>query len=394
MKQRRRGSWHLLVWLSVSVVSIALGRPLTTSGSILEDGEPEERRTVGIFEKLAPATLFLTVSYHSTHPLASPTKTGVGAGFIVDASGRVLTNAHVVDGASTIMATLYDGRKVKAELVGLDPLSDVAILQLPSTDTHFVAARLGDSDHLHVGQRTLVVGSPFGLGFTLTSGIISGFGLGTSSDRSAPGHLIQTTAPINPGNSGGPLVDSHGEVIGMTTATLAGAQNIGFATPINVAKDVLAELRQKGKIERPWLGVTGQFVTDEMMNLFALPLVKGLLVVDVDDGGPAVEAGFRTGSLHVTIEGQGLVLGGDIIVKVAGRDVTTLQTFIEALKALHVGEHVPVEIVRDGRHLTGSLLVGERPIGSMKSKTGPNQHVANFLLSSMLAKSPETPFSF
>ncbi|HSB44737.1 MAG TPA: trypsin-like peptidase domain-containing protein [Nitrospira sp.] len=266
-----------------------------------EQAEPEERRTVGIFEKLAPATLFLSVTYDSAHPLASLTQMGVGAGFIVDDTGRALTNAHVVDGASTITATLYDGHKVKAELLGWDPISDVAVLQLEKHDSPFLPVKLGDSSQLRVGQHVLVVGNPFGLGFTLTSGIISGLGPGTSVIESTNKRLVQTTAPINPGNSGGPLVDSHGSVIGMATATLMGAQNIGFAIPINVAKDVLTKLRDQGTIERPWLGITGQFVTDEVQRLFALPLPKGMLVVDVDDGGPAVDAGLRSGTLHVTI---------------------------------------------------------------------------------------------
>lgn len=286
--------------LCASIIGSVAAVPDPAMGSH-EQAEPEERRTVGIFEKLAPATLFLSVTYDSAHPLASLTQMGVGAGFIVDDTGRALTNAHVVDGASTITATLYDGHKVKAELLGWDPISDVAVLQLEKHDSPFLPVKLGDSSQLRVGQHVLVVGNPFGLGFTLTSGIISGLGPGTSVIESTNKRLVQTTAPINPGNSGGPLVDSHGSVIGMATATLMGAQNIGFAIPINVAKDVLTKLRDQGTIERPWLGITGQFVTDEVQRLFALPLPKGMLVVDVDDGGPAVDAGLRSGTLHVTI---------------------------------------------------------------------------------------------
>ena len=365
--------------LCASIIGSVIAVPDLAIGS-REQAESEEQRTVGIFQKLAPATLFLSVTYDSAHPLASLTKMGVGAGFIIDDTGRALTNAHVVDGASTITATLYDGQKVKAELLGWDPISDVAVLQLEKHDNPFIPVKLGDSSQLLVGQHVLVVGSPFGLGFTLTSGIISGLGPGTSVDESTNKRLVQTTAPINPGNSGGPLVDSHGRVIGMTTATLMGAQNIGFAIPINVAKDVMAKLRDQGTIERPWLGITGQFVTDEVQRLFALPLPKGLLVVDVDDGGPAVDAGLRSGTLHVTIEGQGWVLGGDIIVSVGGQRVPTAEAFIAALNALHVGQRVAVEIARDGERLQGSIMIGERPVGSLKSKSGAGQQLAGAML--------------
>ena len=231
MKLTGRSSWHL--WAPLCIVTIGATSVISAiaAGSPVYVGEPEERRTVAIFQQLAPATLFLSITYESAHPLASPMKMGVGAGFIVDESGRAVTNAHVIDGAASITATLYDGEKVAAELLGWDPISDVAVLQLAPHKKPFVPVKLGDSTQLRVGQHVLVVGSPFGLGFTLASGIISGLGPGTALSGSTNGRLVQTTAPINPGNSGGPLVDSQGRVVGMTTATLMGAQNIGFAIP-------------------------------------------------------------------------------------------------------------------------------------------------------------------
>ena len=379
MKLTGRSSWHLWAPLCIGAIGATSVMPAMAARSLVDVGEPEERRTVGIFQQLAPATLFLSITYESAHPLTSPMRMGVGAGFIIDESGRAVTNAHVIDGAASITATLYDGEKVAAELLGWDPISDVAVLQLASYNKPFVPVKLGNSAQLRVGQHVLVVGSPFGLGFTLTSGIISGLGSGMALSGSQNAALVQTTAPINPGNSGGPLVDSQGRVIGMTTATLMGAQNIGFAIPIDVAKDVLARLHDRGKIERPWLGVTGQFVTDELMNLFALPLTKGLLVVDVDDGGPAAGIGLRSGTLHAIIEGQGWVLGGDIIVSVGGLPVPTSEAFVAALKSLHAGETVPVVIVRDGKRFHGSIMIGERPAGSLTYKNGPSQQVAGMI---------------
>lgn len=390
---RHRYAWTSLCIWAIGVLCL-MPTPATGSLTFPEEGVSEELRTIGIFQKLAPATLFLSVTYDSAHPLAAQMTMGVGAGFIVDDSGRALTSAHVVDSASTITATLYDGQEVDAQLLGFDPISDVAVLQLVPNGKAFVPVKLGDSSHLHVGQRTLVVGNPFGLGFTLTDGIISGLGFGSSGVGPGQARLIQTTAPINPGNSGGPLVDSHGRVIGMMTIALMGAQNIGFAIPTDVAKDILAELHERGTIERPWLGITGQFVTDEVMQLLALPLTKGLLVVDVDDGSPADEAGLCTGTLHMTIEKQGWVLGGDIIVTVGGQTVSNVKSFIDAMKALHVGQKVPVELVRNGTYVGKSILVGKRPSGSLKQKHRQSRQAPETMFSGLIAMPHQGLFSF
>lgn len=353
----------------VMALGCGLWGPSLTAGPA-HGAEPDEERTVGLYQRLAPATVFLSSSYLSAHPLLDPPATGVGAGFILDEAGTVLTNAHVVEGASTVMATLYDGRRVKAELLGSDPYTDVAVLHLTDVPGKLTAVRLGDSDHLRIGQRALVLGSPFGLGFTLTTGIISGLGPVPGAMRLNEFRLIQTTAPINPGNSGGPLVDSEGRVIGITTAILAGAQNIGFAIPINTAKAVLGELKQNGRVVRPWLGVGGKFPTDEMLLLFALPLAKGLLVEDVEEGSPAAETGLRAGALDVVVEGVPWVLGGDILVSLQGQSVHSDQALVEVMKTLHVGQTVQVEFLRDGQRYQRSLTVRTRP-NSIKKAVPP-----------------------
>ena len=217
---------------------------------------------------LAPATVFLSSIYTSDHPMLDPTATGVGAGVILDQDGTVLTNAHIVERASVITATLFDGRQVRVEVIGSDPETDLAVLRLPREKGPYATVPLGDSDQLQVGQRALVVGSPFGLGFTLTPGIVSGLGPLPGKRGLVDSRAIRTTAPINPGNSGGPLVDAQGRVVGIATAMLAGAQNIGFAIPINTAKAVLAELKQRGRVSRPWLGISGMFPTVEFLSLF------------------------------------------------------------------------------------------------------------------------------
>ncbi len=339
------------------------------AGSV-EAIEADEEHTVSLYQHLAPATVFLSSSYQSRHPLVTPPSTGVGAGFILDETGTVLTNAHVVEGASAITATLYDGQRVKADLIGIDIYTDIAVVRLAHVKGKLATVRLGNSDHARIGQQVLVLGSPFGLGFMLTTGIISGLAPLPGAVKLSESQLIQTTAPINPGNSGGPMVDSEGRVIGITTAVLAGAQNIGFAIPINTAKAVLGELKQKGRVTRPWLGVGGQFTTDEIRILFAFPLVPGLLVEDVEEGSPAAEAGLRAGTFHMVVEGIPWILGGDIIVAIQEESIHSPRVFSDVIKTLRVGQTVKIEFLRDGERHQVFLVLRDRPT-SLPKTTGP-----------------------
>jgi S1-C subfamily serine protease len=312
----------------------------------------------------------LSSAYVSDHPLDAPSAKGIGTGFIIDEDGLVVTNAHVVQGARTVTAVLHDERRMKAELVGADPDSDIAVLRLKGVDGKLPTIRLGDSDYLRVGQRTLLVGSPLGLGFTLTTGIISRLGP-LPLHRLTGMRLIQTTAPINPGNSGGPVLDSDGRVIGIANSMILGAQNIGFAIPINTVKEVVAELKRHGRIARPWLGVSGQFLTQEIMTLFALPLTDGLLVVDVEDGSPAAAAGLRAGTLDVSVEGQRWVLGGDIVVGLQRQSVRSPEDFSRVTKGLRVGQEVEIELLRNGERLRTKTILRERPNG-LPQKADPS----------------------
>ncbi|MBU6433359.1 MAG: trypsin-like peptidase domain-containing protein [Nitrospirae bacterium] len=338
--------------------------------------DSEDEQTVGLYKRLAPATVFLSSVYTSDHPMLDPTATGVGAGFILDQDGTVLTNAHVVERASAITATLFDGRQVRMEVIGSDPETDLAVLRLPRDKGPYATVPLGDSDQLQVGQRALVVGSPFGLGFTLTSGIISGLGPLPGKRGLVDSRIIRTTAPINPGNSGGPLVDTQGRVVGISTATLVGAQNIGFAIPINKAKAVMAELKQRGRVSRPWLGVSGKFPTAEFISLFAMPLGQGFLVEDVEDGSPAADAGLRAGTLDIVVQGVPWILGGDIVMALDGSPIRTPGAFLDTMKGMLVGRTIEVEYLREGiRHRT-ALVVREHPPKTWKGTPPPGVPVA------------------
>jgi S1-C subfamily serine protease len=364
---RKPPRWLVLVVCLVSGVAV---HKAAMADGVPGRWESEENRTVVLYERLAPTTVSLVTTYPSSGQNPGPQSMGMGSGFIVDEEGTVLTNAHVVEGATTVTASLFNGARVAVEVLAVDAATDIAILRLPRTQADFIPATLGDSEQLRVGQKTLVVGSPFGLGFTLTNGIISGFQSASGRAEILSSKLIQTTAPINPGNSGGPLVDSQGRVIGMSKAVVLGAQNIGFAIPINLAKHVLAEFKEKGKIARPWLGIGGKFVTDDLQRLFALPLVRGLLIEHVDDASPASEAGLRPGTLNVVVENIPWNLGGDILTRLQGHAIRTPDDFAEALKLVQVGDEIQLELFRRHEYVRLSVQLNERPVKNIV-KTNP-----------------------
>ena len=234
----------------------------------------------------------------------------LGSGVVVDPSGIALTNAHVIEGATSIEVISPDGRKHKAKVVGADKKTDLAVLKLDDGRGSFPAARLGDSDRVQVGDWVLAVGSPFGLQATVTAGIISAkarqIGQGPFDD------FLQTDAAINPGNSGGPLVNLAGEVIGINTAIVAGGTGIGFAIPSNIAKRIYGELLAKGRVTRGWLGVSIQPLTPELARSFGAKDSRGVLVSDVMRDSPAAKAGLQTGDILLEFDGKKLEGPGDL----------------------------------------------------------------------------------
>ncbi|BDV41591.1 peptidase [Geotalea uraniireducens] len=254
----------------------------------------------------------------------------LGSGFIID-GGYILTNNHVVAGADEIKIKLADGREFKAEIKGLDEKLDLALLKSDAKE-ELPTAKLGDSDVIQVGEWVMAIGNPFGLAETVTAGIVSAkgrvIGSGPYDD------FIQTDASINPGNSGGPLFNAKGEVIGINTAIIAGGQGIGFAIPVNMAKSIIPQLREKGKVTRGWLGVSIQPVTPDLAKSFGLSSEKGALVSEVLPGSPAETAGFKP---------------GDIILEFDGKVIHEMSELPRLVAATDVGKKVTVKIVRDGK---------------------------------------------
>jgi S1-C subfamily serine protease len=344
------------------VLTIWVGTPRLLAAALVT---PEEMNSVRVYKQMAKSTVLIASAYVSAHHIAQASGKGLASGVLIDEQGSIVTNAHVVTGAANITVTLHDGTRLPAELIGSDPQSDVALLHVTLPKGPHTPAHLGDSDKLEIGQKVLAIGHPFGLGYAFSTGIVSGFGkLFETKQEVFQERVIQTTTPINPGNSGGPLVDSEDRVIGINASILAGAQNIGFAIPINTVKSIVAELRKNGRVIRPWLGIKGKLVTDELQNLIALPLPSGLLIIDVDDGSPAEALGLHAGKLDVIIEGEPWVLGGDIIVAVNGQDVKTSEDYGKMFQQLKAQQLIEITVSREGVRRTMSVTLGERPTPS------------------------------
>src|SRR5262252_87655 len=267
-----------------------------------------------IFDRVSPAVVSISATSINPYRLSERVSHVTGSGILIDPSGLILTNAHLAYGRQSIAVTLDDGTRLLATLVGADPIFDLALLRIPKpSDGVLPTVALGDSDRTRVGDEVLAIGNPLGLDQTLTRGIVSGMNrILPETPFSLLEPLIQTDAPINPGNSGGPLVNRCGEVIGINTAVISDAQNIGFAVPSNLAKAALPELVAQGRVIRPWVGFHGQLVERDLQRLLKLPLVEGLLVEVIEPGSPAETAGLQGGRLELQVDGQTYLLGGDI----------------------------------------------------------------------------------
>jgi serine protease Do len=274
----------------------------------------------------------------------SPIARGTGSGVVFSTDGMILTNNHVIDHALTINVRLRDGRLLTAKLVGRDPSTDLAVIKVDATG--LVAAKFADSDAARVGEWVVAIGSPFGLGYTVTTGVLSAKGRGGLGMNLIEDYL-QTDASINPGNSGGPLCDLNGQVLGINTMIVGKGANIGFAIPSNLARRVAEQLTKKGKVERAWIGVGIQDLTPELASSLKLADARaGVLVNSVTDGGPAQKANIKP---------------GDVIAAVAGKKVTDGRELVREVIAHEVGQSVNLEIIRDGKRYGSSTLLTPRP---------------------------------
>lgn len=317
--------------------------------------------------------LILTQLYNRTRnsvvliSVRTPSGGGTGSGFVYDKMGRIITNNHVVEEATSIDVTFLDGSIAEAELVGRDPYSDMAVIQVDLPATRLVPVKLGDSSDLLVGETVVAIGNPFGLANTMTMGIVSAVG----RQASAPGNyvivdVIQTDAAINPGNSGGPLLNLRGEVVGINTWILSDTgqfSGIGFAVPSDTIQREIESLIETGSYQHPWIGIVGREMTPDVAEAMGLDRdTRGTLVIEVSDGGPAEAAGLQGGDTQATIDGTLVTIGGDVIIGADGKSMNSFYDLIFYVSRYKKpGEVLTLRVIRDKTPMEIDLTLGVRP---------------------------------
>jgi S1-C subfamily serine protease len=332
-----------------------------TEAASTEPLDQEEQNNISVYHKNISSVVNVTskaVAFDFFYGLVP--QEGQGSGFIIDGDGHVLTNYHVIADARQVEVTLHNRKKYRATVVGTDRSHDLAIIQIKAPD--LAAMTLGDSRNLQVGQKVYAIGNPFGLAGTLTSGIVSSIRQVQEPDGVTIDEAIQTDAAINPGNSGGPLLNSHGEVIGINTMIASSVgQNagIGFAIPINTAKAVLNDLLTLGRVRRPALGVVTLPVSPDIAEELGLASSSGLLVVRVTPGGAAEHAGLRGGTERAYLGNMPIMVGGDLIVAVDGQPVQDQRDLAQMMNNHRAGDTIKVSLYRGKKKIDLDVTLGE-----------------------------------
>jgi S1-C subfamily serine protease len=298
---------------------------------------------------------------------AAQTQRALGSGFVLDKAGHIVTNFHVVRGANAIQVSFSNNERFKAKLIGVDPSTDIAVLQVEVKARALKALPLGNSDGVHVGDQVIAIGNPFGLDRSVTAGIVSAVQRRIEApNRLSISHVIQTDAALNHGNSGGPLLNAQGEVVGVnaqieTGGASEGNVGVGFAIPINTVKDVVAQLIKHGDVEHAFLGIEGKTLTPSIARLFHLPVNTGVIVATVRQGSGAAGAGLKAATNEVTVEGESWPAGGDVIVKVDGEPVPSVERLVDLIASKQPGDEIDVEVVRGSSHHTLTVKLGRQP---------------------------------
>jgi len=333
-----------------------------TEASGPEGLDTEEQNNISVYRKNIPSVVNVTsraMSFDFFYGMVP--QEGQGSGFVIDKEGHILTNYHVIADARQVEVTMHNRKKYKATVVGTDPAHDLAVIQIKGAPD-LVPAVLGDSRNLQVGQKVYAIGNPFGLAGTMTRGIVSSIRPVREPNGATIDEAIQTDAAINPGNSGGPLMNWHGEVIGINTMILSSVnQNagIGFAIPINTAKAVLNDLMTLGRVRRPALGVRTIPISAELADEIGLPADYGLLIVQVTPGGSAEQAGLRGGTERAYLGNIPIMLGGDLIVAIDSQKVQDEQDLSQMMNNHRAGDTVKVTIFRNKKKIDVNVALGE-----------------------------------
>ena len=358
---------------TVRQVEPALGGSSPTS---FDTVKPGKALTINeIFRRDAPGVLQVTstqvVTTNDPFNFGLPQtqqQKALGSGFVMDKAGHIVTNYHVVAGAESVEVSFSNSDNMKAKVVGSDPSTDLAVLQIDARSRALTPLAFGNSDRVRVGDSVVAIGNPLGYDRSVTAGIVSAVQRAISAPNQFPiDHVIQTDAPINHGNSGGPLIDSRGAVIGVNAQIATGDSGsdgnigIGFAIPINTVRTVVAQLIKKGKVEHAFIGITAKPVTAEIARLFRLPAKSGLLVATVQPASGAAAAGLRAGTDTKVVSGESWPIGGDLIVSADGAPLSTVDQLRDLIAAKRPGESISLEVYRGTDKLTIPVKLGRQP---------------------------------
>jgi len=329
-----------------------------------------------IYRASAPAVVHIDTTSRVQQPTdffgnpfgGSQTQRALGSGFVIDKTGHIVTNYHVVQGAKTIQVSFSDNERFKATVVGVDPSTDTAVLQVHVKSRALKSLPLGNSDAVRVGDQVIAIGNPFGLDRSVTAGIVSAVERTISApNQLSISHVIQTDAALNHGNSGGPLLNAEGDVIGVNAQIETGGGQsqgnvgIGFAIPINTVKDVVAELIKNGKVEHAFLGIEGKTLQANIGRLFHLPVSSGVLVASVRPGTGAAKAGLKAATSQVTVEGETWPAGGDVIVQADGQPIPTIERLVNLIATKKPGDSIDLGIVRGTKRIHLNVKLGRQP---------------------------------
>jgi S1-C subfamily serine protease len=363
-----------LLALATGLVSTGDGSTSTRSGVVAASGATPAAAVTGDESSGNTVNQIYKADANGVAFIESKVSEGIasGSGVVLDDEGHVLTNNHVIEGASEVTVSLEsEGQMYPATVVGTEPNSDLALLKVEAPASKLHPLKLGNSDKMEVGDPVVAIGNPFDLQRTVTSGIVSALQREIQApDGVTINHVIQTDAAINPGNSGGPLINSAGEVIGINSQIATGGSGsggnvgIGFAIPINTAKEEIAQLESGTANEHGYLGISGATITPELAQAFNLPVEEGVLVQQVEEGGPAAAAGIQGATTAASVEGTEFGLGGDIITAVNGESIASTEELVEQISDAHAGETVELTIDREGQTASVSVTLAERPAGS------------------------------
>ena len=333
-----------------------------TEAAAPQDFDAEEQVNISVYKKVLPSVVNITSTavafdfFYGAVP-----QEGQGSGFVIDKDGHILTNYHVVANARQVEVTFSNRKKYKAQVIGMDPSHDLAVLKISADGAP--PAVLGDSKGLIVGQKVFAIGNPFGLSGTMTRGIISSMRSIRGPDGTPIDEAIQTDAAINPGNSGGPLLNSRGEVIGINTMIATGGANqsagVGFAIPINAAKAVLNDLVTEGRVKRPTLGIRGLPISPELAQELGLPADYGVLIMQTVRGGPAEAAGLHGGNERAYLGNTPIMLGGDLIVAIDGQEINDLRDLAGMMNNHRAGDTINVTVYRGKQRKDIKVRLGD-----------------------------------